>query len=204
MIVQPFPTPLETVHLQGFGIILEPLKKEHAEELALAAADGELWNLHYTSVPAPEQALDYIRHALEQQAAAKELPFVVREFHSMRVIGSTRYHDIEPELARLEIGYTWYAQSFQRTHVNTAAKYLLMSHAFDVLHANIVAWRTDSENLRSQAAITRIGGVKTGELRGSRLRRDGTVGDSVHFSMSRQEWPRHKARLYQILSEQKS
>ncbi|MDO5667914.1 MAG: GNAT family protein [Alcaligenaceae bacterium] len=202
MMVQGFNTPLKEIRLEGFGIVLEALKSEHAADLAVAAADGELWNLHYTSVPAPGDEATYIAKALEQQAAGTQLPFVLRQVESGRIIGTTRYHDIEAELARLEIGYTWYAKSAQRTHVNTAAKYLLLRHAFDILQANIVGWRTDSENLVSQAAITRIGGLRTGIMRGSRLRRDGSIGDSVHYSMSHVEWPQHRQRLEAILAQQ--
>ena len=194
-IVQPFSSPLQAVTLEGYGLILQPLQSEHAPDLAIAAADGELWTLHYTSVPAPQQEEAYIAQALEQQALGHQLAFVVRDANTQKIIGTTRYHDIQPEVARLEIGYTWYAKSSQRSHVNTAAKLLLLSHAFEALKANVVGWRTDSENLRSQAAIERLGATKTGTIWGNRLRRNGTVGDSVYYSMRRTEWPEHKARL---------
>lgn len=198
-IVQPFVTPLQPIQLEGFGLILQPLQASHAPDLALAAADGELWQLHYTSVPAPTQEPEYIAQALEQQAQGFQLAFVVLDAKTKKVIGSTRYHDIQAEVARLEIGYTWYAKSTQRTFVNTAAKYLLLQYAFETLSANVVGWRTDGENLRSQAAIERLGALRTGMLRGHRLRRNGTVGDTVFFSMSHTEWPECKARLLERL-----
>ncbi len=198
-IVQPFATPLKPVQLDAYGLLLQPLQAHHAQDLALAAADGELWNLHYTSVPAPGQESSYIAQALEQQALGHQLAFVVVDSSTQKIIGSTRYHDIQPEVARLEIGYTWYAESSQRTHINTAAKLLLLSHAFETLKANVVGWRTDGENLRSQAAIARLGAQRTGIMRGNRLRRNGTVGDTVFFSMTHQEWPEHKARLIERL-----
>lgn len=195
MKVQPFFTPLHPVQLEGYGLILQPLQKGHEPGLANAAADGELWKLHYTSVPEPDHEAAYIAQALEQQALGTQLAFTVKDAKTKEILGTTRYHDILPDVARLEIGYTWYKQSAQRTAVNTAAKYLLLFYAFESLKANIVGWRTDSENLRSQAAIARLGAQKDGMIRGNRLRRDGTVGDTVYFSMSREEWPEHKARL---------
>lgn len=195
-IVKPFSMPLHPVQLEGFGITLQPLKPAHEPGLATAAADGELWNLVYTSVPAPDEEARYIQAALESQKQGKSLVFTIIDECTKKVIGTTRYYNIVPECARLEIGYTWYAQSYQRTFANTAAKYLLMFYAFENLKAQTIGWRTDIINTRSQAAIERLGAKKDGVIRGDMLRRDGTIRDSVVYSMTREEWlNEHKARL---------
>ena len=185
----------EPCTLATASVRLEPMRPEHADALAAAARDGELWNLRVTSVPAPEDAGAYIAGALQGYADGHMLPFVVRELEGDRIIGSTRYHDIVPEVERLEIGYTWYAKSMQRTHVNTTCKLLLMTHAFETLGARLVGWRTDNLNLASQAAIERLGARKDGVLRHHALRRDGTVRDTVMYSLTADEWPAVKARL---------
>jgi len=186
------PTP---VTLQSQRLRLEPLTEDHAAALEAAAADGQLWNIRVTSVPAPGETAAYIAAALKGQANGDMLPFVVREGASGRIVGSTRYHDIVPAIERLEIGYTWYARSAQRTHVNTAAKRLMLAHAFEVLGARLVGWRTDNFNFASQRAIERLGARRDGVLRHHALRRDGTVRDTVMYSLSAAEWPEVRAHL---------
>ncbi len=193
-----FSTP---VSLAERGVLLRPLSRADEAALAAAAADGELWKLRVTFVPAPQDTGDYIRTALEMQAAGTRLPFAVVEEASGRVIGSTSYHDLLPAVRRLEIGHTWYAQSFQRTHVNTTAKLLLLRHAFETLGCLMVGWRTDILNLRSQQAIERLGAKKDGVIRGQALRRDGSIRDTVMYSLSAQEWPEARAHLMQRLAQ---
>ena len=186
---------VQPVTLNGHGILLEPLALEHESGLRQAAADGELWTLRITSVPEPEQTRAYIETALRMKQEGTRVPFAVIEQGTGRVLGSTSYHDILPAVKRLEIGYTWYAKSVQRTHVNTTCKLLLMSHAFDTLGCHVVGWRTDNLNLASQRAIERLGAHKDGVLRGQALRRDGTIRDTVMYSMTASEWPAAQARL---------
>ncbi|WP_419933888.1 GNAT family N-acetyltransferase [Candidatus Palauibacter sp.] len=186
---------LHPVTLDGLGVRLEPLGFEHAEALAEAAADGELWNLFFTFVPAPNEVTSYIETALEGQAAGHMLPWAVRLLETGAVIGSTRYHDILPHVDRVEIGYTWYGASHQRTHVNTACKLLLMTHAFETVGCGVVGLRTDGMNLRSQRAIEALGAKKDGVLRNHSLRRDGSVRDDVMYSVLRHEWPAVKRHL---------
>ncbi|MBP1206590.1 RimJ/RimL family protein N-acetyltransferase [Duganella sp. 1411] len=184
------PAPL-TLELNG--VRLEPLGPQHADGLLAAAQDGELWNLRVTSVPAPNEVDAYIDKALEMRPT--RLAFAVVDAASGAVIGSTSYHDILPELGRIEIGYTWYAKSRQRSHVNTTCKLLLMTHAFEKLGAALVGLRTDNFNHASQAAIERLGARKDGVLRHHGLRRDGTVRDTVMYSITAGEWPEIKAQL---------
>jgi RimJ/RimL family protein N-acetyltransferase len=179
--------------LEDGDLVLEPLSLGHEAGLREAAADGELWTLWFTSVPEPEQTRAYIETALRQQQEGSRLPFAVR--WQGRIVGSTSYHDIVPAIARLEIGYTWYAKSLQRTQLNTRCKLLLMSHAFDTLAAQLVGWRTDIHNLASQRAIERLGAHKDGVLRHHYPRRDGTVRDTVMYSMTAAEWPAARDRL---------
>jgi N-acetyltransferase len=189
----------EPVVLRNALVRLEPLTTDHAVALEAAARDGELWNLRITSVPAPGETAAYIATALKGQADGHMLPFAVVDEPSGRVIGSTRYHDIVPAVERLEIGYTWYGRSWQRTHVNTTAKLLLLEHAFETLGARLVGWRTDNFNFASQRAIERLGARKDGVLRHHALRRDGTVRDTVMYSLAAGEWPEVKAQLqYQL------
>ena len=173
---------------------------EHEAGLKAAAADGELWTLRVTSVPEPEQTRDYIENALAGQAAGHRLPFAVLDSASGRVLGSTSYHDIVPGIDRLEIGWTWYARSVQRSAVNTTAKLLLLTHAFETLGAQLVGWRTDNYNFASQRAIERLGAKKDGVLRHHALRRDGTVRDTVMYSLAAGEWPEVKAHLNWLLA----
>jgi RimJ/RimL family protein N-acetyltransferase len=176
------------VTLEGYGVALEPLMPSHEDGLAAAADDGRLWELWYTSVPEPGQAATYIQTALDGQAAGHMLPWVVRELQSGAIVGSTRYHDIVPSVDRVEIGYTWYAASWQRSHVNTACKLLLLGHAFDTLGCQVVGLRTDNFNVASQRAIAALGAKKDGVIRHHHARRDGTVRDTVMFSILAAEW----------------
>jgi N-acetyltransferase len=168
------------------SVRLEPIALHHAEGLRAAASDGELWTLRITSVPEPDQVERYISDALQMR---DRVAFTVIDAPSGRVIGSTSYHDIMPEIDRVEIGWTWYATSWQRTHVNTTCKLLLLTHAFDELGCAVVGLRTDHLNFVSQRAIERLGAKKDGVIRHSRLRRDGTVRDTVMYSILKSEWP---------------
>ena len=189
----------EPTTLSSSTVRLEPMQPAHADALEAAARDGELWNLRVTSVPAPGETAAYVDAALKGQAEGHMLPFVVVDTGSGRVIGSSRFHDIVAAVERLEIGYTWYGQSWQRTHVNTTAKLLLMEHAFEALGAKLVGWRTDNYNFASQRAIERLGAKRDGVLRHHALRRDGTVRDTVMYSLAAGEWPEVKAHLrYQL------
>lgn len=190
------PTPTT---LEGHGVRLIPLEAAHSAALAQAAADGELWTLRVTSVPPPGTTDRYIQQALEGQIAGHMLPFAVIETASGQIIGATRYHDIIPSVARLEIGYTWYARRWQRSHVNTACKLLLLGHAFDSLGAAVVGWRTDNFNFASQRAIERLGAHRDGVIRHHALRPDGTVRDTVMYSLLAGEWPEVEQHLlYQL------
>jgi N-acetyltransferase len=175
--------------LEGHGVRLEPLRPEHTGTLTAAAADGALWELWFTSIPRPEQMAAYIEDAVGGERAGHMLPWAVRELESGLVVGTTRYHDIVPEIDRVEIGYTFYGQRWQRTHVNTACKLMLLAHAFDTLGCKVVGLRTDSFNFRSQRAIEALGAKKDGVIRHSRLRSDGTVRDTVMYSILAAEWP---------------
>lgn len=189
----------EPVTLSAAGVRLEPMATGHVAALEEAARDGELWNLRVTSVPAPGETAAYVEQALTGCEKGHMLPFVAVDTASGRVIGSTRYHDIVVPIERLEIGYTWYGKSWQRTHVNTTCKLLLMTHAFETLGARLVGWRTDNYNFASQRAIERLGARKDGVLRHHALRRDGTVRDTVMYSLTVGEWPEVKAHLlYQL------
>lgn len=183
------------VRLRQQGVLLEPLDLSHEQGLASAAADGELWKLRITSVPEPGQTRAYIESALQMRAEGHRFAFAVVEETSGRVLGSTSYHDILPAVKRVEIGYTWYARSVQRTHVNTTCKLLMMGHAFDALGCHVVGWRTDNYNFASQKAIERLGAKKDGVIRGHALRRDGTIRDTVMYSMRSGEWPEARAQL---------
>lgn len=187
--------PVEPVTLERAPVRLVPLGLEHEDGLRCAAADGELWNLRITSVPEPENTRAYIETALRGRAEGHRFPFAVLDSASGEVIGCSSYHDIVPAVERLEIGWTWYAASRQRSAVNTTAKLLLMQHAFETLGAQLVGWRTDNFNFASQRAIERLGARKDGVLRHHALRRDGTVRDTVMYSLAAGEWPEVKAQL---------
>ena len=192
---------VEPVELQARGVRLVPLGLEHEAGLAAAAADGELWNLRITSVPTPEQTGQYIADALSMRQAGNRFAFAVLDAASGTVLGSTSYHDILPAVKRVEIGYTWYAKRCQRSHVNSTAKLLLMTHAFETLGCQMVGWRTDNFNFASQTAIERLGAKKDGVIRGHGLRRDGTIRDTVMYSLAQGEWPEVKAQLLYLLDK---
>ncbi len=190
---------VEPVTLRDRGVRLEPLALSHEEGLRSAAADGELWKLRITSVPEPQDTRAYIEAALKMREDGNRFAFAVVDDATGKVLGSTSYHDIVPAVKRVEIGWTWYRKGVQRTHVNTTAKLLMMGHAFDTLGCHVVGWRTDNYNFASQRAIERLGAKKDGVLRGHALRRDGTIRDTVMYSMRSGEWPEAKAQLLYLL-----
>ena len=181
--------------LEGHGVRLEPLAPEHRDGLVAAASDGELWKLWYTWVPAPDQAEKYIADALAGQSAGTFLPWAVRELGSGAIVGSTRYHDVVAAVDRVEIGYTWYAASWHRSHVNTACKLLLFEHAFESVGCAVVGLRTDGFNFRSQRAIEALGAKRDGVMRHHAARKDGTARDTVIYSVLAAEWPDVKRHL---------
>lgn len=185
----------EPVVLERNGIRLEPLKPEHVEGLAAAAADGALWNLWFTAVPAPHETHDYVETALRGQREGHMLPWAVRDLETDSIAGSTRYHDIVASIDRVEIGYTWYAQSRQKTHVNTCCKLMLLGHAFDTLGCAVVGLRTDNFNFASQKAIEALGAKKDGVIRHHMARRDGSPRDTHMYSILAGEWPDVKRHL---------
>ena len=188
---------VEPVTLEFNGVRLEPLRLEHVDGLRAAAADGELWHLRVTSVPEPHRTQAYVHAALE---TPNRVAFAVVDSSSGAVLGTTSYHDILPEIGRVEIGHTWYARSVQRSHVNTSCKLLLLSHAFDTLGCAVVGFRTDNFNYASQAAIERLGAKKDGVIRHHASRRDGSVRDTVIYSIVRGEWHEIKTQLHYLLT----
>ena len=190
---------VEPVTLASRGVELTPLALAHEAGLRAAAADGELWKLRVTSVPEPESTRAYIELALAARDAGDRFAFAVIEQATGKVLGCTSYHDILPAVKRVEIGWTWYAKSVQRSHVNTTCKLLLLSHAFETLQCHMVGWRTDNFNFASQQAIERLGAQKDGVIRGHALRRDGTIRDTVMYSLRAGEWPEVKAQLVYLL-----
>jgi len=181
--------PLATVSLQDDHVTLEPLSLDHVAALEAAAADGQLWNLWFTSAPAPGQAQAYVEAALLGHATGLMQPFAVREKTSGAIVGTTRFYDLVPELPRLAIGYTWYAKSWQKSHLNTACKRLLLRHAFQTLACVAVEFHTDHRNLDSQRAIERLGAQRDGVLRAHKRRPDGTLRNTVCYSIVADEWP---------------
>ena len=192
---------VEPVTLSDRGVTLRPLVLEDEAGLQAAAADGELWNLRITSVPEPENTRKYIEDALAMREAGNRFAFAVTDTATGQVLGCSSYHDIVPAIKRVEIGWTWYAKRCQRTHVNTVAKLLLLTHAFETLGCHVVGWRTDNFNFASQRAIERLGAKKDGVIRGHALRRDGTIRDTVMYSMRSGEWPEAKAQLLYLLKQ---
>ena len=192
---------VEPVTLSARGVTLVPLALEHEAGLQAAAADGELWKLRITSVPEPENTRRYIEDALAMREAGNRFAFAVTDTATGQVLGCSSYHDIVPAIKRVEIGWTWYAKRCQRTHVNTVAKLLLLTHAFETLGCHVVGWRTDNFNFASQRAIERLGAKKDGVIRGHALRRDGTIRDTVMYSMRSGEWPEAKAQLLYLLKQ---
>ena len=192
---------VQPVTLTDRGVELVPLALEHESGLRAAAADGELWNLRVTSVPRPEETRTYIETALAGRDTNARFAFAVRDQATGTVLGSTSYHDILPAVKRVEIGYTWYAARCQRTHVNTTCKLLMLTHAFETLGCNVVGWRTDNFNHASQQAIERLGARKDGVIRGHAMRRDGTIRDTVMYSLRSGEWLEVKAQLLYLLDK---
>jgi len=195
---------VDPITLTANQLVLEPLALSHEDGLRAAAADGELWNIRVTSVPKPEETRKYIEDALAMREAGNRFAFAVIEASTGKVLGSTSYHDILPAVKRVEIGYTWYGKSQQRSHVNTTCKLLMMQHAFETLGCHVVGWRTDNFNFASQAAIERLGARKDGIIRGHALRRDGTIRDTVMYSLRSGEWPEVKAQLLHSLNKPRS
>jgi RimJ/RimL family protein N-acetyltransferase len=194
---------VEPITLAARGVELVPLALAHENGLRAAAADGELWKIRVTSVPEPAQTRQYIEDALAMREAGNRFAFCVQDTTGT-VLGCTSYHDIVPALKRVEIGWTWYAKSSQRSHVNTTAKLLLLTHAFETLGCLMVGWRTDNFNFASQNAIERLGAKKDGVIRGHALRRDGTIRDTVMYSLAQGEWPEVKAQLLYLLDKPRS
>ena len=190
---------VQPVVLSRHGVRLEPLALEHEDGLRAAAADGQLWKLRVTSVPEPDNTRAYIETALYMRQEGSRFAFAVIDEATGRVLGTSSYHDILPAVRRVEIGYTWYARSVQRSHVNTTCKLLLLAHAFEALGCNVVGWRTDNFNHASQRAIERLGAKKDGVIRGHALRRDGTIRDTVMYSLHQGEWPEVRAHLLHLL-----
>lgn len=190
--------------IEGHGVRLEPLAPAHASDLAVAAADGKLWELWYTAVPSPDRVGTYIADALAGQEAGHMLPWAVRDLSTNTIVGSTRFHDIVPAIDRVEIGYTWYGKKWQKSHVNTACKLLLLAYAFDTVGCGVVGLRTDNFNFNSQRAIAALGAHKDGVIRHHQARKDGTVRDSVMFSILRAEWPDIKRHLAARLSRNRA
>lgn len=192
---------VEPVSLEARGVRLVPLGLDHEAGLRAAASDGELWKLRITSVPEPHETRAYIETALQ---TGNRLAFAVTDAGTSKVLGTSSFHDIVPAIKRVEIGYTWYAASSQRTHVNTTCKLLMLTHAFETLGCHVVGWRTDNFNFASQQAIERLGARKDGVIRGHALRRDGTIRDTVMYSLRSGEWPEVKAQLLYLLDKPRS
>jgi RimJ/RimL family protein N-acetyltransferase len=185
---------MEPVSLAGRHVRLEPLAREHVPGLQRAAADGELWKLWYTSDPAPDEAAAYVDKALDLRERGLALPFVVRDAAG-DVVGSTRYGNVDADNRRVEIGWTWYARRVQRTALNTEAKLLLLTHAFDQLQCAAVEFRTSWFNHASRAAIARLGAKQDGVLRNHMRMADGSYRDTVVFSIIAGEWPMVRRHL---------
>lgn len=183
-----------TPTLRGQHVTLEPLQMAHGDRMRTALGGGELSRLWYTNVPAPEQVESYISAALDMQAQGKAMPFVVRDAAG-DIVGCTRYYDLDQTVPRVQIGYTWYAPKVQRTGLNTEAKLLLLGHAFEVMGSICVGFETSWFNLASRNAIARLGARQDGILRSHRRHADGSVRDTVAFSIIESEWPAVKRNL---------
>lgn len=188
------------VILEGHGVRLEPLTNDHHDSLVAAVSDGCLWQLSFAAIPDPASVKGYIENALTGQKAGYMLPWIVRDLASQVIVGSTRYYDMVLPVGRVEIGYTWYGKTWQRSHINTSCKLLLLGHAFEALGCGVVGFRTDQSNLASQRAIAALGAKQDGVIRHHQLRRDGTVRDSIIFSILASEWPDVKRNLELRLS----
>jgi RimJ/RimL family protein N-acetyltransferase len=190
---------VEPVTLRGTHVTLEPLAPDHLAAIRSAAADGDLWNLWYTSVPAPEHTEAWLTAALDMRDREGALPFVVVLNATGEIVGSTRYMHVDARNRRLEIGSTWYAKRVQRTGVNTECKLLLLTHAFETLRCIAVEFRTHWFNQASRAAIARLGAKQDGILRNHQLMPDGSRRDTVVFSIIDGEWPAAKRHLQYLL-----
>ena len=186
---------IEPVTLRGNHVTLEPLAREHADGLALAAADGKLWELWYTSVPKPDAMSAEIGRRLDLRRAGSMLPFSVRRNDTGALCGMTTYMNVDAVHRRVEIGSTWHAQSAQRTGINTESKLLLLTHAFETLDCIAVEFRTSFMNLQSRAAIARLGAKQDGILRNHQRLADGSLRDTVVFSIIESEWPAVRRHL---------
>lgn len=186
---------IKEITLTGSNVELVPLTAEHASAFSEAAADGELWDLWYTAVPTPEDTVDFIQKALSVKQKNGDLPFVIRDIKSQKIIGATRFCHVDNHNKRVEIGYTWYSRSFQRTGANTECKLLLLTHAFEQLNAIAVEFRTHWFNQQSRAAILRLGAKQDGILRNHQRKADGSLRDTAVFSIIESEWPSVKNHL---------
>lgn len=185
----------------GQWVVLEPLVPGHTAELVEAARDGQLWKLWYTAVAGPDAMADYLRDALKMRDELGALPFVVRRKSDLKIVGSTRLFNVDAKNRRLEIGHTWYSRSMQRSGLNTEAKLLLLQHAFEALRCIAVEFRTHWFNFESRAAIARLGAKQDGVLRSHQVSPDGTLRDTVVFSILASEWPTVKTHLMHQLTK---
>lgn len=192
---------MQAIQLENEHVTLVPLHENHKADLLLAAEDGKLSELWFTSVPNADSIEQYMAKAMEDYHLDKGLAFVVIDKKTDKVIGSTRFTNATPEHRRVEIGYTWYAQSYQKTCVNTACKLLLLTHAFEVWKAIAVEFRTNWFNFASRNAIARLGAKQDGILRNHQLMADGSYRDTVVFSIIESEWPTCKRSLNFKLSQ---
>ena len=180
--------------LEGTHVTLEPLQPHHGDDLLAAAADGELWNLWYTSVPGTETIRGYMARAMADREAGTAMPFLVRDAAG-EPVGSTRFFRMDPVIPSLEIGFTWYSARVQRTALNTEAKRLLLGHAFDAMGCTVVEFRTHAFNHRSRRAIERLGAHFDGILRRQMRMPDGHLRDTVVYSILDCEWPTARRAL---------
>ncbi len=182
-------------------VVLEPLRQEHEQELLEAAQDGEIWQLWYTTATGPDAIFNYVNDALKARDEEGEMPFVVRRKSDGKVVGSTRYMNVDAKNRRLGIGGTWYGKAAQRTGINTEAKLIMLKHAFETLDCIAVEFRTHWFNFDSRAAIARLGAKQDGVLRNHQLAPNGTLRDTVVFSIIASEWPTVKAHLRWLLNK---
>ncbi|MFN2384035.1 MAG: GNAT family N-acetyltransferase [Gemmatimonadota bacterium] len=191
---------MQPLTLEGRVVRLEPLDLAHLPDLTTAGADPDLWRWTLTRLDTPDSMRAYVETALAERAAALSLPFAIIVRATSRAIGSTRYLSLEPAHRRLEIGWTWLGRGWQRTAVNTEAKLLLLTHAFETLACQRVEFKTDALNVPSRAALERLGAVEEGTLRAHMLTAGGRVRDSVYYSIVATEWPAVKERLAERLA----
>ncbi|MEO7711446.1 MAG: GNAT family protein [Gemmatimonadaceae bacterium] len=191
---------IASIVLEGRVVQLEPMTIGHVDALCRVGLDASLWALTTTRVETRDDMQRYVEHALAEQAAGTALPFVTKARDSGEVIGSTRFANIVHEHARAEIGWTWISPRWQRTAVNTEAKYLMLRHAFERMECRRVELKTNALNARSRAAMLRIGATEEGTLRRHMINADGSPRDSVYFSIIAEEWPTVRARLEEMLN----